>query len=306
MAILLCPGLAAAQHADHLSARRGNPDQSEDVQVEIVDGLVSVQAQDVSLQRVIEQLAAKEGIIVVLAGPLDERITVRLHRAPMARAIRAILRNQSFVLHQDVARAGEASVRSDLPTRLWIFSDGSENQAPDFGVARAVTYGNEGRSTQPGRDRKARIAKVYELSEIGDINATGALVAMLNDPDTEVRKEVALALGETRTGPALQALEGVLGDADAGVRGAAIDVFSDIGGNDSARALAIALSDDEKRLRMNAVDALGEIGGDIARRLLEQALSDPDRGVRETAEELLAELAEPPKQRPQATTSTVR
>ncbi|KXK05182.1 HEAT repeat domain-containing protein [Nitrospirales bacterium NOB] len=85
------------------------------------------------------------------------------------------------------------------------------------------------------------------------------LDGLLTDPDPEVRRTAAEALGKIGYREAGSSLLGALNDGDARVRAAASLALGRLGESRSGTALARALSDPAETVRANAALALGEI-----------------------------------------------
>lgn len=236
--------------------------------VSIEDEIVSVEAHDVPIRHILEEIARQTDLEVFTQDPLSEQVSVDLQDSSMFQAMRRILKDRSYNLSRVSSEQGRV-------VRLWILSADPDSfatsstqleslsAAPPFATplgeddedlamlaAEALSY----------RDPSARVEAVYALGEIGPSN-TRILEQALMDPSAEVRES-------------------------------AIEALADIGGSESASALEVALNDAEVSVRLEAVEALGEIGGQTAAALLRKALVD--EATRETAAELLAELPEHP------------
>ncbi len=266
--------------------------------VEITDEIVTVKARDVTVKDLIEEIARQSGLVVVLHDPLDERVTMELHRLPLPEAMGRILRDQSFALQyvQPLSSTGNSS--DAHPSRLWVFSKGPADDYARQDAVKGLGALNADEVIVPlslalaDDDANVRLEAVSALANVGSDQATAALAAAaLSDGDSSVREEAVYALGEIGGETGMQVLEQALMDPDNRVREAAVEAFADIGGDESALALAVALNDEDASLRAEAVDALGEIGGETAIRLLQQALADEQSSIREAAAEFLAELS---------------
>lgn len=295
LAMALLAGFANAEQLERPLSGGESNDPGDRLRVEIEGELVSVWARDVSIEAVIERIAANGNVIVMAGGPTEERLTLDLRRLPMAIAFKKILRNQNYVLHQ--ARPGSNSYTGNLHsvTRLWIFSDRPwSSSTTDLPVRHASRQARDRlgllRRKLTDGDKGARIEAASEIGEIGDAEATGTLTSAMVDADPVVREEIVYGLREIGSPSAVRAIMGALSDPEPRVRQAAIEAFADIGGEEATGALEVALTFQEKSLRVEAVQALGEIGGETAKLLLERALSDPEETVREAASEYLADL----------------
>jgi HEAT repeat protein len=121
----------------------------------------------------------------------------------------------------------------------------------------------------------------------GAKDAVFALIAALQDPDTDVRQEAANALGSTGSGTkeATPALIGALKDPSTALNAALSLGAIGPGASEAVPVLIGALSDPNLDLRGNAVTALAKIapGSREVLRALIAALSDPNVGIRQQA-----------------------
>jgi hypothetical protein len=295
--------------------------------VEISDDLVTLQADDVGTQHVVDEIARQSGLIVVSDLLLDDRLTLEFERLPLSDALRRIMRDQNYLLYQAQAATGPGNASPGSRSTLWIFADGSAHksghkQAADrfssdteskIETLQSQLISDDRRVRQQAvrglrklkvndviaplsyaladEDKDIRVEAIYALAEVGGQDAVAALAAASGDENAWVRAETASALGTLGGDAAVQGLWHALHDADSNVRQSAISALAQIGGGPSTRALAIALKDTDAALRVEAVDALGDIGGETALGLLHQAMEDHDDAVRNAASEALAELS---------------
>ncbi len=237
--------------------------------IQFVNDQLTVKAEDVSLQELLEEIARQGSLTLVLSGSLADRITTEFHQLPLDEGLRRILGHQSFAVEyaQQIPEESPSTVRR--PTKLWIFS---KVEIAD----RVQTMPVDGNTR--GDSRKDVATDIRRLH------------VALTSEDPGEREDAVDALGESGRPEAVAPLRLALADEDEDVREAAIAALTEIGGDAAAQALAIALQDEDSSLREEAVAALGEIGGENAIRLLKQALADEDESVREAAADVLEEL----------------
>ncbi len=294
--------------------------------VEVSGDLVTLNAYNIRVRNVLDEIARQSDLIVVSHDPLEYRLTLEFERLPLFEALRRIMRGQSYLLHQSQAATDAKIANYESRGTLWVFSDGSadepghnqaaghssSNTASVIEVLQSQLMSDDLRVRQEAikglrrlkvneaiaplsfalsdEDKEVRVKAIYALADIGGDDAAAALAAAAGDENAWVRAETAYALGTLGGDIAIQVLKHALHDADSAVRESAISAFTEIGGGQSARALAIALQDADASLRVAAVEALADIGGETAMRLLDQALEDQDNAVRKVANEVLAEL----------------
>jgi hypothetical protein len=129
------------------------------------------------------------------------------------------------------------------------------------------------------RDWQKRLAAVQHFSQTPD--AVKPLTLGLNDPNAQVRRLAAAALGATGSSDAVQALtQTVLNDEHVGVRRTAADALSDIGDVSAEPAMCQALKDTNKLVRWRAARFLCDVGTEKALEYLEAAVDDAEFEVR--------------------------
>jgi hypothetical protein len=285
------------------------PTSTIDLQVEFVNDRLSLRAQDVALKALLREIARQSSLVLVLHEPLDEPITLELHRLPLPEAMGRILRRQSFALHYIQPSSSAGNSDPARPSTLWVFAKGSEDDSNYDNDTEhstpldtaAIGGRNADELTAPlslaleDEDARARAQAVSALADIGGDGAVAAMAQAMGDGDPAVRQEAVYALGDMGDlgdETAIQVLEQALMDPEENVREAAIEGFTDIGGDESARALAVTLNDEDASLGEEAVYALGEIGGETAIQLLQQTMAThASASIREAAAEILAELS---------------
>ena len=294
---------------------------TEKLHVEIVADMVTVEARNVTIRDVLEEIALLGGLELMSDQPLDTRISIAFQRVYLPKAISRILRHHNFALQYSEQQSEVGDEPTEMrASRLWVFADDSgADEAPasitpsDEALQMDASHGDGERRWQAmqtlamsGSDSAVaalslaaldansdvRADAVTVLAKLGSDRAAPALSWALSDSDPSIREAAADALGRIGDAAAGQALELALTDPEKEVREAAIWAFAEIGGDASALALSTALFDTDASLREEAVDALGEIGGATAVSLLQQALADEHNSVRAAAAEW---LAEPPR-----------
>jgi HEAT repeat protein len=132
-------------------------------------------------------------------------------------------------------------------------------------------------------DRKARLAAVKALGEIGDITTAQDLLKMLHDMDEDVQVNAVEAIGKIKDNAALQTLSDLLGDTKSGtnLRNAVIFALGSIGDTNAIPEIGKCLLNDENEfIRMIAAVALGNFKNVAALSVLQEALQDTAYEVR--------------------------
>lgn len=120
-------------------------------------------------------------------------------------------------------------------------------------------------------------AAAVELAETGN-PAVEPLIGSLADPEREVRRQAAWALGEIRDGRAVEALAKALQDGDGFVRDAAGEALSKTG-RGAVDSLLAALDGQEAGVRIAAIRALGRIADQRAAERLAAFVKKGDSAV---------------------------
>ena len=120
-----------------------------------------------------------------------------------------------------------------------------------------------------------------------------ALLPLLNDPSTEVRQEVAFALGQIGHASARLGLEGALAGADAEVAVLAVEALGKLGDKAATAKVAGALAAGSARLRGEAAVALWRLADSTALTALLARHNDADPEVRWRVQYALEKIVSP-------------
>ena len=292
----------------------GANDGTDKLSVRVDDGLVSLSANNVSVQDVIDEIAIQSDLRVVQHVALDRVITLNLGRQPLPEVLDEILKNDSYQLYQGVSNEEEAEANNPVPATLWIFSEGS-SLAPAATVffEAVIIHGSIREKKEAIRelrrlgtpdaantlslalsdpDSRVRDAAFSALAKIDGEEALAAIASASADTDPWVRSEAANALSSANSESAVEYLNLAFNDPDPRVRMTVVEALTDIPTEQAVAALSLALRDEDSAVRMHAVDALEEIGGEIAFQTLMQAQSDENPDVADAVDESLLFLGQ--------------
>ena len=104
------------------------------LKVETSNNIVTLQANRVGIQDVLDELARQSDLLVISHGPLHGRLSLKLERLPLSEALRRIMQGRSYLLHQARPAMGPMVAKHQRQSTLWIFTDGS-GDAPGHGQA---------------------------------------------------------------------------------------------------------------------------------------------------------------------------
>ncbi len=247
--------------------------------VSITDGLVSLTAERVPMQEVLDTLAERSDLRLIQHAPIDREVSIRINSLPLAEALDMLLDTRdSYQLFMPPPESADGGGR--VPGTLWVFAAGTgKPYAIDF-LETVLLRGEIGEKKEA----------IRTLRNDATPAAVQALSFALSDRDRRARDAAIEALGAIGSDEALAALASA-GGVDNPVERAAVTYAMAASGAASARAyLDAALEDDDPRVRLAAAEALGDLGDDASRRRIQAAMNDPDPAVRERAVEILEDL----------------
>jgi HEAT repeat protein len=131
---------------------------------------------------------------------------------------------------------------------------------------------------------------VNVLKEINGNEAVPILLKALDSPDTQVKRNAALALGDLRSKAAVLTFIRLMGESDECLRAIAASSLGLIGDNQGVEILIKALNDREETVRAIAASSLGYLGEKKALGPLEKASQDKNETVRKQAAAALAKI----------------
>lgn len=296
--ILSVQGPDGAEWAPALSPRGG-------IKVAVTGELVSVKAQEASVEAVVHEIARQCGFEIITFGPLEGRVTLEFDRLPLSEALRRILHDASFALDhsQGLIGTGARGLSSKCARKLWVLSQPSAPGQPvqiavqggnNFdlgGLAETVSMDTLGSALAQGNvnERVDALATLATMED--DATAASMAGAALSDQDAAVREGAVYALGRIGDEYSRPLITEALGDPDVEVREAAIQALENIGGDESAKAIGQVLADANCAVRSAAVDSIAEIGGTTAIQLLRQVSVNEKGVIAELAAEHLARLS---------------
>jgi type II secretory pathway component GspD/PulD (secretin) len=250
----------AAMRDDQMSRAAAKPSRL----ITLEKGRLTVIVHDEPLRGVLEEVAQKSGLKIVVAPAIDERVSANVQALPLDEGVRRLLKSQNIVLLYAQA-SGDLSSRVVLAgVSVWPRASGSRR-------------GDDGEDLQ-------------RFAAEGAADVAGL-------PVGESWKQVSAASGgDEAIEPVLASLKA--GDLDA--RRTAVEELqrlqrsSDPGVFPSTDVIQIAVQDDDAQVRTMALEILQRIAEEWkdphAVKGLEQALLDPDPDVHTRARQLLDDL----------------
>ncbi len=229
------------------------------LEVELQDGLLTVDAQNVKLESVLYAIGENAGFDVVINGMLDSQPSSwSFDSLPPIEIIRSMVDEYNIAMHYDFQDDKTSSENDDT---LWIFGNFASSNVED---TESVESNSRTHSLsmvlQQDDDPSARLQAINELSTIGGAEASEALTNGLGDSDPAIRIEVIRSLGSVGADKAIPTLAQVL------------------------------YSDPDSDVRLAAVQTIAEQNSEVAKLILKVAIEDKDETVREVAKEALNRL----------------
>jgi hypothetical protein len=237
------------------------------------DDLLTVRLRDISLEKVLTEIANQTGIQITFYGPMDGFVSADFSNLPFERGLKRLLRDFNHILIYDKGKGSGQQIRE-----LIIYSEkgkGLEKRWEPRSIAPQITPRRGLREVTPDSVVKAmkdedpaiREEAVDVLAEMEDEKSIVDLSSLLlNDKDSEVRQRAAEALGDLEDERAVDSLIKALKDKDAAVRETVVDALSQIGGQKVLRPLRDALRDEDEDVREAAAAALEFLTGQEVRR----------------------------------------
>jgi HEAT repeat protein len=241
-------------------------------------------------QRVTLGALREESRIVGVMATIED-VTARLD---MERALAEALRSPDAAVRDAAVRQVAAASSLEQP-RAFEAALGDD----DWRVRRAAV---DGLSRHAHRDMLASLltalrdqhhdfnvlSSALTLLATSDMDVTAPLIELLQGPDTDLRMQAALALGEQRQPAAVGPLVAALDDANPNVRFHAIEALGRLRAADAVEPLADIAESGDFFLAFPAIDALAQINDSrVALRLVPMLVRDD---IREPAIDALGEL----------------
>lgn len=247
----------------------------------IDDGLASVHAREVSLQRIVDDVVAESGLRLVQHSSLEQVVTVSLREVALPELFDALLEDHSYQLFQPVAGNDALPLPDAAPGTLWIFSHGESGEPTATVFLEAVLFFGS------VAEKKEAIR---ELRRLGSDAAVESISFALHDADERVRDAALDALAAIGSDAALAAIVSTTVSGDAAARTEAVNALSSGNAASALQYLDLVMADPDPRVRKAVVDAYADIPDEYAARAIGRALEDPDEEVRQYALDVLDEV----------------
>jgi hypothetical protein len=250
----------------------------EEASVQVIEGNLSVRAQDMRQDDLLKLISEKTGIRFHAETPLDQKASVSFQGLGAEAALREILGSGANLFF----RYGQAKAKrpSVFPEDVWVLGKDSSGSAelPAFSTAREIGPENPPAAPQTvdvkpmngeekaatlerlrsgsSEERVQAMARVFEDGKAGEDEVRAALETATNDGDPQVRMMAMQALANLPDGS--RYVHEALHDPDAGVRLMALASLSP--GTEDAHLVREALNDPDQAVRSQAEEMVKSLG----------------------------------------------
>ncbi len=234
--------------------------------IRVEENRVTAQIRATPLQQVLEELAARTGIIFEIQSQEDPPVSLSLYSEDLQEAIRRIVASENSILYYGNDAAGWSRLEY-----VRLFPRANQPQQP------SLLYIGTGAVTKSGDDTVDTPEQALKvLSESQSVEARQKAVEVL-----------AVAKGEIP----IMALLGALLDPAPEVRSAALEGLASLGAHSSMPAIIQSLRDRHPGVRNSAIMAVALLGDAENVRDLKPLTRDPDASVAAAAEVAIRRLS---------------
>ncbi len=269
--------------------------------IQVRDNLLTVKVRDISLKKVLREIANPTPMKIVFFAPAEELIVAAFSRLPMEKGLKRLLRDYNYTITYDSEKS--KVMKHESIKKVIILSNEGKSQKrkaesmmvfteePSLESLREDPYDED--LDIPEEDMLDPLEEAEPMIVSTEESSLESLSKDLYDEDPDTREDAVYSLEELEDVRSIDLLiEVLLNDEDEGVRMSASVALGSIGSEIAIDSLREALQDEDAVVRESAVEALGLIGGVRAIEALEVALSDEDEDVKELATEELRLLKE--------------
>lgn len=253
-----------------LADSKNNMDKESPFVVRVKDHLLTVKVRDISLKKVLMEIANQTLIKIVFYGPVEEFVSMDFYDIPLDKGLKRLTRdiNYAFIYGTKKTKMMEPEIREI------IISPKTRESTIKYVEPTIITP----KQGAPEERKEAILVSLFKA---------------LEDKDPVVREEAVDLLSESKDGRAFKHLtEVLLNDEDEDVRARAAKALGDFGDQRAIDPLIKALQDKDVWVRENVVNALGQIGEERVISPLMEVLRDEDGDVRGAATDAIKEIKE--------------
>jgi len=278
LTLLLAAFVLSLAIPGELSASENQPADNTDIRIELNDGLLSAEIDDVPLPRVLAEIGKLAGFKVVQVGDFDDypRINSKFEMLPLQVAVERLVANTNRIFFFSQSEGAESQ---RVLSQLWLLGPGE--------AGAEITQKTEVVGGLQHEDPLIRSQAALRLvqQQGGEATLEKLTILLQTDQDPLVRSRVAIALGALGDERAVSELESATLDPHFSVRTQSMTALGQIGGERATRVLGGILLNDtvEPVERVVAAQALWKQDSEIAQGYLEAGSSDSNEQVREAS-----------------------
>jgi hypothetical protein len=245
------PGAAAAAPAE--------------MKMRVEDGFVTGEIRSTPIQKVLEELAARTGLVFEVSIQEDDPVTITFYKVTIQEAVQRLTgTNNSIFYYGDAAGGNKIQM-------VRIFSRPGKTPQP------SLRYIGTGAVTRNDDD-------IVETPE-------QAVKALAENKKVDLRQKAVEILVAAKGEAAIQALTQAVGDAAPEVKVAAIEGLATLGARSALPQILKCLGDPHPGVRQSAIVAVALLGDAVNLKELLPLRKDPDASVATAAETAIKKLS---------------
>ncbi len=227
---------------------------------------VTAEIRNAPLQQVLEELAARTGIVFEVGTQDNPPLAISLYRSPLQEAIQRLVGNNNALFYFGRDTAGQEKIEL-----VRVFSRSNKPAQPSL--------------------RYIGTGKITKTLEDTIENPEQALKALAESKQVDVRQKAIEVLVAAKGDVAIQALTAALADDAPEVRVAAIEGLAGLGARSVLPEIVKCLKDPQPGVRQSAITAIALLGDADNIKDLKPMSKDKDASVAAAADVALRKLA---------------
>jgi hypothetical protein len=235
------------------------------MKLRVEEGIVTAEIRNTPLQKVLEEFAARTGIVFEVQTQEDPPLSISLFRVGLREAIQRIVGERDSLYYYS------SGAETALPQLVRVFPRGNIPLQP------SLRYIGTGSVTKSGSD-------VIESPD-------EALKVLAESLDVDARQRAVEVLVNSRNELAYEALLVIVNDPAPEIRVAAIEGFASLGARPALPVIVKALKDSHPGVRQSAITAIALLGDAENVKDLRRLGKDPDANVAAAAEVAIRKLS---------------
>jgi hypothetical protein len=237
------------------------------MKIRVEEGNITAQIVSMPLPNVLDELAARTGIVFELPSYLSTPVTVTFYKVSLREAVERLADTNNSIFYYATDAAGSSRI-----SFVRIFAR-APNKPPQQVSLRYLGSGTVTKTGDDSLDTPEQAMKVLAESD-----------------NIDVRQKAIDVLAKGKGDAAIEAITNALGDAAPEVRAAAIEALAGNGIRTALPQILLALKDGHPGVRQSAVIAVALLGDNDNVRQLQPLTRDKDASVAAAAEMAVRKL----------------